>query len=108
MYARPRCAYVRSPATTKEIEMSKPIRIATSAAAALALVVPAANARPVVEAPNHNGTSYVEEPAVPAKPSSDGFDWGSAAIGAGGIAGLIALFSAGAAATGRVRVLPTR
>jgi hypothetical protein len=88
--------------------MSKSIRIVTAAAAALALAAPAANARPAIDAPNHNSAGYVEQPAVPANPSSDGFDWGSAAIGAGGVAGLIVLFSAGAAATGRVRVLPTR
>jgi hypothetical protein len=88
--------------------MPKSIRIATAAATALALAVPAAHARPAVEAPNHNSPGYVEAPAVPAKTSSDGFDWGSAAIGAGGVAGLIVLLSAGAAATGRARVLPTR
>jgi hypothetical protein len=85
--------------------MSKSVRIVASAAAALALAAPAAGARPAVEAPNHNSPGYIEKPAAP---SSDGFSWGSAAIGAGGVAGLIVLFSAGAAATGRVRVLPTR
>jgi hypothetical protein len=40
--------------------------------------------------------------------SGDGFDWGSAAIGAGGAAGLVALLSAGALAAGRVRVPSTR
>jgi hypothetical protein len=88
--------------------MPKSTRIATAAVATLALAAPAANARPATEAPNHNGPAYVEAPAVPAKHSSDGFDWGSAAIGAGGVAGLIVLVSAGAAATGRARVLPTR
>ncbi|TML06470.1 MAG: hypothetical protein E6G41_07245 [Actinobacteria bacterium] len=90
--------------------MSKSTRTLASVAATLALAAPpAALARPAVEAPNHhNSSAYFEEPAVPAQPSSDGFDWGSAAIGAGGVAGLIVLFSAGAAATRRVRVLPTR
>lgn len=39
---------------------------------------------------------------------SGGFDWGDAAIGAGGVLGLVVLFSAGAAVTARARALPTR
>jgi hypothetical protein len=88
--------------------MSKSVRIFTSAAAALALAAPAATARPATEAPNHNSSAYVEEQPAVAPHSSDGFDCGSAAIGAGGVAGLIALFSAGVAVTGRVRVPSTR
>ena len=88
--------------------MSKSTRILASSAAALALAVPAASARPAVEAPTHDSPAYVEAPAAPAQPSSDGFSWGSAAIGAGGLAGLVALFSAGAVATGRARMQPTR
>ena len=88
--------------------MSKSTRILASSAAALALAAPATQARPAIEAPDHNSTSYVEAPALTAKPSADGFSWGSAAIGAGGIAGIVALVSFGAAATGRVRVVPTR
>jgi hypothetical protein len=37
-----------------------------------------------------------------------GFDWGDAAIGAGGTLGLVVLFSAGAAVAARARALPTR
>jgi hypothetical protein len=88
--------------------MTNPTRILAPVAAALALAAAPAHARPAVEAPDHNSPAYVEAPAAPVQPSSDGFDWGAAAIGAGGAAGLIVLFSAGAAATGRVRVLPTR
>ena len=84
--------------------MSKSTRILAPAAAALAFAAPMAQARPAVDAPNHNSAA----PAARVYPSSDGFDWGSAAIGAGGVAGLIALLSAGAAATGRVRVASTR
>jgi hypothetical protein len=83
--------------------MSRSPRILAPAVAALALAAAPAHARPAVEAPNHNSPAPVVAPV--AGPSSpDGFDWGSAAIGAGGIAGLVALFAAGAATVGRVRV----
>jgi hypothetical protein len=39
---------------------------------------------------------------------ADGFDWESAAIGAGGVAGLVALLAAGSAVVGRNRVPSTR
>jgi hypothetical protein len=42
------------------------------------------------------------------QPAADGFDWGSAAIGAGGVAGLVVLLSAGVGVTGRIRVPSTR
>jgi hypothetical protein len=83
--------------------MSRSPRILAPAVAALALAAAPAHARPAVEAPNHNTPAPVVAPvAGPASP--DGFDWGAAAIGAGSIAGLVALASAGAAAVGRVRV----
>jgi hypothetical protein len=84
--------------------MSKSSRILAPAAAALALAAAPAHARPAVEAPNHNTPVPAVAPAASAQPSSDGFDWGSAAIGAGGVAGLVALLSAGVAVTARVRV----
>jgi hypothetical protein len=88
--------------------MSKSTRILAPAAAALAFAAPMAQARPAADAPNHNSAARSAAPALRIQPSSDDFDWGSAAIGAGGVAGLIALLSAGAAATGRVRVASTR
>jgi hypothetical protein len=84
--------------------MSKSTRIAAAAAAALALAAPAAPARPAIDAPTRDSTPTVVAP----QPSAGGFDLGSAAIGAGGVAGLVALFSAGAAAAARTRVPHTR
>ena len=88
--------------------MSKSTRLLAPAVAALALAAPAAHALPAIDAPNHNSSPQVTAPATPAQPSADGFDWGSASIGAGGVAGLIALLTAGAAVTGRPRVPSTR
>jgi hypothetical protein len=88
--------------------MSNATRIVATAATALALAAPTAIARPAVEAPTHDSPASVEAPAAPAPTSSNGFDWGDAAIGAGGVLGLVVLFSAGAAVTARARALPTR
>jgi hypothetical protein len=88
--------------------MTNATRIVATAATALALAAPTAVARPAVEAPTHDSPAYVEAPAAPAPTSSSGFDWGDAAIGAGGVLGLVVLFSAGAAVAGRARALPTR
>jgi hypothetical protein len=92
----------------KEILMSKSARILAPAAAALALAAPIAQARPAVDVPTGNSPVQFVSPAPAMQPSADGFDWGSAAIGAGGVAGLVALLSAGAVAVGRVRVPSTR
>jgi hypothetical protein len=100
-------AYLRSP-TTKEIVMSKSSRILAPVAAALALAAPVAHARPAVEAPNHNSVARAAAPVAVTQPAADGFDWGSAAIGAGGVAGLVVLLSAGVGVTGRIRVPSTR
>jgi hypothetical protein len=81
-------------------------RVLAPAAVALALAAPAAHARPAVDVATHNSPLPAAAPRV--QPASDGFDWGSAAIGAGGVAGLVALLSAGAAVTGRVRMPSTR
>jgi hypothetical protein len=88
--------------------MSKSPRILAPAAAALALAAAPAHAMPAIDAPNHNSAPQVAAPATPVQHSGDGFDWGSAAIGAGGAAGLVALLSAGALVTGRARVPSTR
>jgi hypothetical protein len=88
--------------------MPKSTRILAPAVAALALAAAPAHARPAIEAPNHNSAPQVAAPVTPPQPSADGFDWGSAAIGAGGAAGIVALLSAGALVTGRARVPSTR
>jgi hypothetical protein len=88
--------------------MSKSARLLAPAAAALACAAPIAQARPAIDAPDHNSPAAYAAPAPSAQLSGDGFDWGSAAIGAGGVAGLVALLSAGAAAGWRVRVPSTR
>jgi hypothetical protein len=88
--------------------MPKSARILAPAAAALALAAPIAQARPAIDPPSHNSSAHVAAPFAPSQPSADGFDWGSAAIGAGGAAGLVALLSAGAVVVGRVRVPSTR
>jgi hypothetical protein len=92
----------------KEIVMQKSARILAPAIAALAFAAPAAHAMPAIDAPNHNSPAAVTAPVATAASSDDGFDLGSAAIGAGSLAGLIALLSAGAAATGRVRLPSAR
>jgi hypothetical protein len=88
--------------------MPKSARILAPAAAALALAAPIAQARPAIDPPSHNSSAQAAAPVAPSQPSADGFDWGSAAIGAGGAAGLVALLSAGAVVVGRVRVPSTR
>jgi hypothetical protein len=85
--------------------MTNRSHILASTAAMLALAAPVAHARPAVEAPAHNSPAPFVAPVAPgASSSSDGFDWSSAAIGAGGVAGLVALLSAGFAVTIRTRV----
>ena len=43
--------------------------------------------------------SYTSTASTPAEPSSDGFDWLAAGVGAAGMLGLILLFAAGRSAT---------
>jgi hypothetical protein len=88
--------------------MRRSARILAPTVAALAFAAPAAHATPAIDAPNHNSPAPVVTPVAAPTSSSDGFDWGSAAIGAGGLAGLIALLSTGVAVTGRVRVSSAR
>lgn len=88
--------------------MPKSARILAPTIAALALAAPVAHATPALDAPNHNSPAPAAAPVAAPAPSSDGFDWGSAAIGAGSLAGLVALLSTGAAVTGRVRVSSAR
>jgi hypothetical protein len=73
-------------------------RLATAALVAGALAAPAASARPVTDPPIPNGSGpVVIEPApAPVVPTvDDGFDWASAAIGAGAAGGLILLIGVG-------------
>lgn len=85
--------------------MSNATRIVASAATALALAAPASQARPAVEAPNHDSPASIAEPGTPV---STGFDWGDAAVGGGAVFALVALFSAGAAVTVRARATTAR
>lgn len=81
--------------------MSSSVRFLASATAALALGAPAAHAMPASDTPSAPGGAR----AVAVSPSAgDGFDWGAAAIGGGGVAGLVVLLSAAATVAGRARV----
>jgi hypothetical protein len=84
--------------------MSKYARFLVTAGTALALSAPVAHAMPAVDPPVHGTTPPVAAPAASAASHADGFDWGSAAVGAGGVAGLVVLLSAGAAVANRARV----
>jgi len=64
--------------------------------AVLALAAPAANARPAPADPVDTGQPFVLEPEAPVVQSvDDGFDWASAAIGAGFAGGIILLVAWG-------------
>ena len=85
--------------------MSNATRIVASAAVALALAVPAADARPAIDAPDHDSPAQI---AAPSTPVTTGFDWGDAAVGGGAVFALVALLSGGAAVAIRARTAPTR
>jgi hypothetical protein len=83
----------------------RPARLLVPCVAAAALAAPAAHARPIDVPQNLNrsdpGMMAAADPA-PAPPRApvvqkidDGFDWGSAAIGAGGSGALVVLISLG-------------
>ena len=64
--------------------------------AVLVLAAPAANARPVPADWQDTGEPFVIEPEAPVVQSvNEGFDWASAAIGAGFAGGIILLISWG-------------
>jgi hypothetical protein len=71
--------------------------LATAGLIAGALAAPAASARPATDPPIQNsGEPVVIEPAPPVMQSADdGFDWASAAIGAGAAGGLVLLIGVG-------------
>ncbi len=73
-------------------------RLATAALIAGALAAPAASARPVSDPPISNGSGpvVIEPDTAPVVQSVDeGFDWASAAIGAGAAGSLILLVGVG-------------
>ncbi len=94
--------------------MLTPARLLGPAAVtlALALAAPAAPAMPPIDAPVHHSapaaTLHVASSDASSSPSSTSFDWGSAAVGAGGVLVLVALISVGLAAAGRARLTTTR
>jgi hypothetical protein len=83
-------------------------RVLAAGVTAAALAAPSAVARPIdgpqdPVSPDPNPTIVVEPEHAPARPAivqtvDDGFDWGSAAIGAGGAGALIVVVALGGAA----------
>ena len=69
-------------------------RLAAAGLIAAALAAPAASARPAGPDTPNTGEPVVE-PAPPVVQIDDGFDWASAAIGAGTAGGLVLLIGAG-------------
>jgi hypothetical protein len=81
------------------VHTSRITRITAVALAAAALGAPTASARPVSE-PGGN------KPMVVSREIDESFDWGSAALGAGGAASVLLLTGAGATAVARRRHRP--
>ena len=82
-------------------------RIATTSLAIAALAAPAANARVALDPPaDHQGAASAPQRSalVVSSASDDGFDWGSAGIGAAAGAGLVLVGAGSFAATYRGRV----
>jgi hypothetical protein len=74
----------------------KPHRTLATAIAVVALAAPAAQAAPSIEPGSGvTGEPLAAEPPPITTTLDEGFDWGSAAIGAGGAGALIALISLG-------------
>jgi len=81
-------------------------RTAAGTLAVLALAAPVAGARPALEPPGNAGEGAsraaieyeAEAPATTVASIDDGFEWGSAAIGAGGAA-VVLLLTAGGVST---------
>ena len=79
-------------------------RLAITAASAALLVPAAAQARPAdLHAPN-----TPTAPVVISAPSDDGFDWGSAGVGAAATGGLLLIAAGGFAGAYRVRTRVAR
>jgi hypothetical protein len=79
--------------------MERMTRLAAAALATAAVAAPAASARPAIDPPvdQGNGSQVAIEPgpAPVVQSADDGFDWGSAAIGAGAAGALVLLIGAG-------------
>jgi hypothetical protein len=82
----------------EEMTQNHPSRIAAATFAVLALAAPAATARPIVDRPLDGPAEPAAAPPVSA--SEEGFDWGSAGVGAAA-AGLILAAGGGLAAVHR-------
>jgi len=72
--------------------MKRITRLTAVALATAAVAAPAASARPVTDPPIDQGRGEV---VIAPAPVDDGFDWASAAIGAGAAGGLILLIGVG-------------
>jgi hypothetical protein len=71
-------------------------RLATAGLLAAALAAPGASARPLSDPPIQNGSGPVLIERAPVVPRVDeGFDWDSAAIGAGAAGALVLLIGVG-------------
>jgi len=70
-------------------------RLAAAGLIAAALAAPAASARPAGPDTPNTGEPVVIDPAPPVVQIDDGFDWASAAIGAGTAGGLVLLIGVG-------------
>jgi len=75
--------------------------------AVMALAAPAAQARPITEQSSGDAPSAPETVPAESRPATtivdEGFDWGSAAIGAGGAGALIVLSLAGGSHVAGIR-----
>jgi hypothetical protein len=100
------------PTASKEARMSSTTtRIAAAALAALALTAPAAYARPINDPPTTSATerdlsAFDATPDAPVtvQATDDGFDWGSAGVGAGAVGGVILVAVGSFSAAHRVRM----
>jgi hypothetical protein len=105
------------------IHLRKISRIAAAALAALALAAPAASARPIIDPPTTSPTEPTTSPteldlsaydATPNPPpvtmraTDDGFDWGSAGVGAAAAGGLVLIAVAGFTGAHRARIRVAR
>jgi hypothetical protein len=77
-------------------------RTVAGALAVAALAAPAASARPILEPSGDPGSAAPEASAPTITPIADqGFEWGSAAVGAGSAAAVLLLAAAGATTLSR-------
>jgi hypothetical protein len=96
----------RSAKNMTGIRIFRPVIVAV---AALALMAPAAQARPASQSVTPttvraHATQITARPAAPAGPHSGGFDWGAAAIGSGATLAAALIATAAVGARGRRRM----